>query len=67
MRDQLEEAERIKERLRSCASQKELRSVADEEREAFLALRESGGIGRVMAIQISNLKSHMKNFTLRKG
>lgn len=59
MSDHLEEANRIKRRLRACQTREEVETVANEEREKVRAMHEADGEARTMALQIANLKSHI--------
>jgi hypothetical protein len=52
------EAERIKDRLRGAATERELEIVCDEERQNVLSLADSGPTARELAIHISNLKKY---------
>jgi len=65
--DTLKEAERIKDRLRSCKSKDEVMDVANEEREKYFELKKAGGFGPVMAIQIQNLKAYMIKVALKQS
>ncbi|GGE30102.1 hypothetical protein GCM10011360_17710 [Primorskyibacter flagellatus] len=53
----LEEANRIKDRLRACRTADEVRNVADEERETVLEMAKTPE-GKTQAIQIANLKAY---------
>lgn len=55
----IQEANRIKDRLRACGTPQEVEAVATEERAKVKAMREMGGEGETMAWQIINLKAHM--------
>lgn len=63
--DAVDEAERIKTRLRACKTPQEVNDVANEERENFRRLQGGGGFGPVLAIQIKNLKAYMIRIKLR--
>lgn len=54
----LEEANRIKDRLRACDTADQVRNVADEERETVREMAKSAE-GKTQAIQIANLKAYM--------
>jgi len=55
----IEEANRIKDRLRACTSKDQIETVADEERETVLAMKDVTGDGAAMSHQIRNLKGYM--------
>jgi hypothetical protein len=52
----VKEAERIKDRLRTCATADEIEAVADQEREAVIAMHKDPQT-KPLAIQIANLKA----------
>jgi hypothetical protein len=53
------EANRIKDRLRACTSKDEIERVADEERETVMGMRDAPGHGPALFEQIKNLKQYM--------
>lgn len=55
----LDEANRIKDRLRACKTAAEVHKVADEEREAVRSMAKTDN---VLAIHIVNLKAYMLNY-----
>lgn len=54
----IDEANRIKARLRACASEPEIMAVADEERETVRAMAKAEE-GAALAHQIANLKAYL--------
>ena len=56
--DVIEEAERIKNQLRTCRTAVEINLVADEERPKVKALAEHSDEGRTQARIIANLKEY---------
>ena len=62
-----EEAERIKNRIRTCATREQVAAVVDAERGAFQTLKTASADGATMAIQIQNLKSmKLSEFTQKQ-
>lgn len=55
--DIVDEADRIKARIRSCQTVEEIEAAADEERAAVKALAETKD-GRPFAIQLANMKAY---------
>lgn len=55
----IEQANQIKDRLRSCETVDQIEQVADEVREKVYALKDAGPDGEAMFHQIRNLKIYM--------
>ena len=55
----LDEANRIKDRLRACTTVEEVEQVASEEREQVMAWKDKGGNQGAMFYHIANLKKYM--------
>lgn len=54
----IDTADRIKDRLRACKTEAEVKSVADEERAAVMDMATTPE-GKTLAIQIANLKAYV--------
>lgn len=55
----VQEANRIKDRLRACATVDEVNQVADEERETVMGWQDKPGDEGLMFLHVANLKKHM--------
>lgn len=55
----LTQADRIKARLNSCATPRQVHEVADAERAEVQAMAKGSADGKTMAIQIANLKAYI--------
>ncbi len=60
----VEEANRIKARLRACQSGEEIERIAAEEREKVIAMKGQSAESNAMYLQVVNLKSYMLRFVI---